>query len=111
MKLRATLKEIGIIIYVGLATVFNLFYKGQELLDLLYYTLLPFSFCLVLLSIRPKTELVQLGIFTSFAITVYCFLKLIGVVNYNYNGTKVLIPVIIFLYFIYTKLRKWLQSQ
>lgn len=111
MKLRATLKEIGIIIYVSLATVFNLFYRGQEFLDLLYYTLMPFSFCLILLSIRPKTELVQLGIFTSLIITIYCFLKLIGIIDYNYSGTKVLIPLIIFLYFIYTKLKKWRQSR
>jgi hypothetical protein len=99
--MRHTLFQWGVIGTIFLYLVFSLIYRGQEWLDRLYYTIMPLSFLFMVCGYGKYNSLIRLGRNTLIICVAYNFLKLIGVIDYNFEGMKLHIPVVVMVTIIF----------
>ena len=103
--------QIGIAGVIFIYFIFCVVYQGQEWMDKLYYFVMPLSFLLMTIGYNHQNSFIRIGRNTLIATVLYNFLKLIRVIDYNYEGTKVLVPSVIFLSIIYQLIRDYKDGE
>lgn len=93
--------QIGIIGVVFLYFAFCILFQGQDWMKRLYYFIMPLSFLLMTVGYPYQNSLIRVGRNTLVITVIYNLLKLIGVIEYNYDGTKIAIPSVVFISIIY----------
>ncbi len=99
--MRHKLFQIGIAGVIFIYFIFCVIYSGQDWMKQMYYFVMPLSFLLMTLGYNHQNSFIRIGRNTLIATVGYNFLKLFGFIEYNFEGTKVLVPSVIFLSIIY----------
>lgn len=68
---------------------------------------MPLSFLLMTIGYNYQNSFIRIGRNALITTVFYNFLKLIGVISYDYEGTKILVPSVIFLSIIYQLIRDY----
>lgn len=98
---RHNLFQLGVIGAIFLYLIFSLVYKGQEWMDKLYYTVMPLSFLFMVLGYNKQNSLIRVGRNVLVVCVAYNFLKLIGIINYDFDGMKLHVPIVVIITIIF----------
>lgn len=99
--------QIGVICVLFITFIFFVAYSGQAWMDLLYYFAIPLSFSLLIYGYPKQNSLTRIALNASIANTIYNFCKLVGIFEYDYEGTKVLVPSVVLLSIIYQLIKDY----
>jgi hypothetical protein len=75
--------------------VFSIVFTGQDWMKKLYYTVMPLSFLLMVVGYERQNSFIRLGRNALVVCVVYNFLKLINVIDYDFEGMKLHIPTVV----------------
>jgi len=109
--LKHRLFQIGIAGVIFIYFIFCVIYNGQEWMNRLYYFVMPLSFLLMTIGYNHQNSFIRIGRNTLIATVLYNLLKLVGVVDYDFEGTKILVPSVIFLSIIYQLIRDYKDGE
>ena len=76
-------------------------------MDKLYYFIVPLSFLLMTLGYNHQNSLIRIGRNALIATVFYNLLKVLTIIDYDYEGTKILVPSVIFLSIIYQVIKDY----
>lgn len=103
--------QIGIAGVIFIYFIFCVTYNGQDWMKQMYYFVMPLSFLLMTLGYSYQNSFIRIGRNTLIATVFYNFLKVIRVIDYDYEGTKILVPSVIFLSIIYQLIRDYKDGE
>jgi len=105
--MRHKLFQIGVIGCIFVYFIFSLIYQGQDWMKQMYYFIMPLSFLLMVIGYNKQNSLIRIGKNTLWVTVFYNFCKLVGIFEYDYEGTKVLVPSVVLLSIIYQLIKDY----
>lgn len=93
--------QIGLSICCFLYVAFSLIYEGQVFMDLLYYTLMPISFLFMCCGYPHQNNFTKSMKNVLIVVVIYNLAKMVGAVEYDFQGLKLYAPVVFILSNIY----------
>ena len=93
--------QLGVIGVIFIYFIFSLIFIGQDWMKRLYYTVMPLSFLLMVLGYDKQNSLIRVGRNALVVCVAYNFLKLIGIINYDFDGMKLHIPIVVIITIIF----------
>ena len=93
--------QAGLFICCFLYVAFSLIYEGQMFMDLLYYTLMPISFLFMCYGYPHQNNFTRSMKNVLIVVVVYNIAKMLGIVDYDFEGLKLYAPVTFIISNIY----------
>jgi hypothetical protein len=101
MRKKHNLFQLGVIGVIFVYFIFSLVFEGQDWMKKLYYVIIPLSFLLMVLGYERQNSLIRLGRNALVVCVAYNFLKLIGIIDYDFEGMKLQVPIVVMITIIF----------